>query len=138
MSELNTAYSVINDVLEAVIGLIDALNPYAKVKIGSLPANDGISVYVASGAPEATFMTKSSAYELSLTLNGKHYSQKVVSNTLNNIHEALTQALSYPKNEHFQITNIETITTPEYLSREENKQYLYGSSLRVKFYYKKG
>ena len=127
--------SVINDVLIAVIGMALDTNPYAAITIGALPADNGISAAIAVGAPDSTFLTKGMAYQFTMVLNGKHTSQQVVSDTLNDIHQALTQTMTYPRGDTFQITNIDTITTPEYLNREENKQYLYGSSLRVKFFY---
>lgn len=128
--------SVINSVLLAVIALAQEAQPYANIVIGALPAANGICCQVASGAPESTFLTKGMAFQISLVLNGKHSSQQVVSDALGDIHQALTQALEYPENEMFQITNIETIAAPSYIGREEDKQYLYGSSLRVRFFYK--
>jgi hypothetical protein len=130
--------SVINSVLLAVIGMAQATPRYAPITIGALPPDNGISCSIATGAPETTFLTKGMAYQFSLVMNAKHTSQQTASDTLNDIHQALTQATQYPATAEYQITSIETISTPSYLGREENKQYLYGSSLRVKFFYKKG
>lgn len=110
---------------------------YAPILIGALPADNGICCTIAGGWPEATFIDKGMSYELSLVLNGKHESQQVVSDTLNDIHQALTQTKTYPQTDAYQITNIETTASPSYIEREENKQYLYGSSLKVRFYYRK-
>lgn len=129
--------SVINDVLEAVRGLCNAVNPYATVLIGSLPADNGISLFVGSGAPSETYLDKGMSIELSCTLNAKHHNPQVASDALNDIHQALTQSKDYPETSAYQITDISTISTPSYIGREENKQYLYGSSLRVRFYFKK-
>ena len=129
--------SVINDVLEAVRGLCNAENPYATVLIGALPADNGISLFVGSGAPLETYMNKGISIELSCVLNAKHHNAKVASDTLNDLHQALTQATDYTETNTFQITDISTISVPSYIGREENKQYLYGSSLRVRFYMKK-
>lgn len=109
----------------------------APILIGALPADNGICCTIAGGWPEATFIDKGMSYELSLVLNGKHQSQQVVSDTLNDIHQALTQTKTYPQTDAYQITNIETTASPSYIEREENKQYLYGSSLKVRFYYRK-
>lgn len=110
---------------------------YAPILIGALPADNGICCTITGGWPEATFIDKGMSYELSLVLNGKHESQQVVSDTLNDIHQALTQTKTYPQTDAYQITNIETTASPSYIEREENKQYLYGSSLKVRFYYRK-
>lgn len=129
--------SVFSEVLAAVVGLAQATNPYATITIGALPADNGICMSYASGAPDSTFLDKGMAYQRSLVLNAKNTSQQVAQETLDAIHAALTQATSYPMAGSWQITNIETIAAPSYLSREQNSQWLYGSSLRVKFYYRK-
>lgn len=157
--------SVINDVLLAVIDMAESIYDeptgeaiqdstdtedhtepsegdtesglYAPILIGALPADNGICCTIAGGWPEATFIDKGMSYELSLVLNGKHESQQMVSDTLNDIHQALTQTKTYPQTDAYQITNIETTASPSYIEREENKQYLYGSSLKVRFYYRK-
>ena len=110
---------------------------YAPILIGALPADNGICCTIAGGWPEATFIDKGMSYELSLVLNGKHANQQTVADTLNDIHQALTQTKTYPQTDAYQITNIETTASPSYIEREENKQYLYGSSLKVRFYYRK-
>lgn len=130
--------SVINDVLLAVINKAQITGLYATIKIGALPADDGICCTIAGGYPEATFLTKGMSYDLDLVLNGKNASQQTVSDALNDIHQALTQTKVYPETAEYQINNIETTSSPSYIGREENKQYLYGSSLKVRFFYKKG
>ena len=125
--------SVPNDVLIAVIGMMPS--EYAPVTIGAMPADNGIACSIANGAPNSTFLNKGMEYQLNLVLNGKHHSQQIASDALNDIHQALTQTETYPATESYQITNIETISTPSYIGREENKQYLYGSSLNVKFFF---
>lgn len=129
--------SVINDVLEAVRGLCNAEHPFADVKIGSLPADDSISLFVGSGAPSETYLDKGMSIELSCVLNSKHQNPKIASDALNDLHQALTQAKDYPFTDAYQITDIATISVPSFIGREENKQYLYGSSLRVRFCMKK-
>lgn len=130
--------SVVNDVLTAVVNMINDLQPYSPVIIGSMPPDNGLSIAIASGAPDATFLTKSTAYSISVVFNGKHSNQQIVSDFLNNAHQALTQATAYPATDTYQITNIETIGAPNYIGREQNNQWLYGSSLAIKFYYLKG
>lgn len=143
--------SVINDVLLAVIGMAEEVlypteetpkkgetrDPFTVINIGALPADDKICMSISGGWPEHTFNDKGMEYELNLVLNGKHSSQQTVSNALNDIHQGLTQTKDYPQDTDYQITNIETTASPNYIGREENKQYLYGSSLKVRFYYRK-
>ena len=134
--------SVQNDIFEAVIELAEAaIAPPKKsgsvtpsILIGAMPAKNGIAMQISTGAPATTFINKGMPYEFTLVLNGKGASQKTVSDKLNAIHIALTQAKTYPSAAAYQITDIETVATPSYIGREEDKQYLYGSSLRVKAY----
>ena len=130
--------SVINDVLLAVMDMATETAPYANLVIGAMPADNTISFYITSGYPEATFLTKGFSYDLNLVINGKNANQQLVSDTLNDINQALTQTKNYPETETYQINNIDTTASPSYIGREENKQYLYGSSVKVRFFYKKG
>lgn len=126
--------SAFSEILAAVIGLAQDTNPYAAITVGALPADDGICMTYATGAPASTFLNKGMAYQRSLVLNAKNASQQAAQEALDAIHVALTQTKAYPRGEAWQITDIETIAAPSYLSREQNSQWLYGSSLRVKFF----
>lgn len=131
--------SVINEVLLAVIAMAQTDNLYANIKIGAMPESNGISMYVGAGAPENTFMDKGFEYEIRVTCNGKHSSAQTVSDALNDIHQRLTQSKDYPSANGWQITDINTNSTPSYIEVDNgNRQTLYGSVLGVKFYYKKG
>lgn len=126
--------SIYDSVLLAVIELAGTADTYAPIRIGSLPVDNGLSMAIATGSPIYS-MDKGARHELSIVLNGKHTDQATVSNTLGELHELLTTRTTYPTTaEGCQITNVETLTAPAYLDREDNSQWLYGSSLRVKFY----
>lgn len=124
----------INDIIDAVIELMEDTDPYATIVRGPLPPDNGIAVYMATGSPNATFCNKRIVYDFNLTLNGKHASQQTVSAALNAIHTALTTTKDYPDTDYWQICDIESVALPSYLNREQNNQYLYGSSLRVRAY----
>lgn len=127
--------SVYSDVLDAVAALAEQANPYAKIIIGPMPPNNGISIAWSSGSLN-TFMDKRAAVNMSAVLNCKHTDQQLAADTLGMLHTFLNMRKDYPVADNFQITNIATIGVPVYLGREENKQWLYGSSLEVKFYLK--
>lgn len=114
--------------------MAQATNPYSTIVIGSLPPNNGITMTLSTGSPQTTFVNKGIPYELSIVCNGKHTDAQVVSDALNGIHQALTQTKNYPSTDLYQITDIETVSAPNYIGREENNQILYGSILRVKAY----
>lgn len=127
--------SVYDDVLEAVAGLANQVNPYAKVTIGPLPPDSGIAIAWSAGNLN-TFLDKKAAVSMSAVLNAKHSDQRKAADALGNIHTALNRAKAYPQTDSFQITNIETIGAPAYLGREQNRQWLYGSSLEIRFFLK--
>lgn len=126
--------SMYTSVLQAVIAMAEEADLYSPILIGPLPADNGLSIAIAAGTPEYDF-DKGVRHELSLVLNGKHKNQMSVLDTLGMVHELLTKRLDYPITaKGCQITSIETISAPSYLGREDNAQWLYSSSLRVRFY----
>jgi hypothetical protein len=137
MDEIISTNSVINQVLLKTIELAQA-EVTQTIVIGALPADESISFAIGAGGADATFFPKSMSYELDIVVNGKSYDAEAISDALNTIHAKLTMATSYPSTNDWQITNISTISTPNYLTLEENGQFLYGSSIRVRFYFKKG
>ena len=117
--------------------MAEEVHPYADIRIGAMPADNGIGVEISTGSPNTTFMTKGMQYEFQMVLNGKNSDQELVFDTLNDIHQLLTQETVYPSTTDYQIMYIKTTATPNYIGRQENKQYLYGSALSVRFFYKK-
>ena len=108
---------------------------YASIMIGSLPAANGLCMQIGAGAPDATFFTRSMEYRLHLVCNAKHVQQETALDALDAIHRQLTQKTVYPRSDLFQITNISTDGAPSCLGRDPDGQWLYGSSLTVRFFY---
>ena len=125
--------SVYTDVLNAIVGMTTDLGLYSSVIIGPMPTDNGIAIAWANGTLN-TFMNKNADVEMSAVLNAKNTSQQVALDALGTIHTALNMTKTYPSADNFQITNMETSSAAAYLGREENSQYLYGSSRRVKFF----
>ena len=130
------ASSVIDQVLEAVIELMNDLNPFAAVTRGALPTGYGLTCEIAPSSPSATHMDKNTVINLDVTMNGKHANLMTLSDTMNNIHSALTRAKSYPSAERWQIVDILNNTLPQVIGREQNNEWLMASSLNVKFYWR--
>lgn len=128
--------SVINEVLEAVIGLMNATNPFATVTRGALPTGEGLVCEIGPTIPEEVYLDKNSYIPLDVTLNGKHKNLKTVTDAMNGIHSALTRARSYPASERWQIVDIENQNLPQLIGREENNDWLLASALTVNFYWK--
>ena len=128
--------SAINGVMEAVIQMINDLHPFAAVTRGALPTGYGLTCEVGPTTPLAVHMDKNSVIPLDVTLNGKHPDLRVLSDTMNDIHSALTRARSYPSGEGWQIVDIRNDTLPQIIGREGNNEWLMASSLSVTFYWR--
>ena len=107
-----------------------------QIVFGALPPDDGISVMLENGASESTFLDKGQRYHISVSVNAKSTDQLTALDWLGKIHETLTLTKDYPSGTNWQISNIETTGLPMFLDREQNSQYLYGSSVRIDFYMK--
>lgn len=128
--------SVINQVVEAVIGLMNAVNPFATVTRGALPTGVGLTCEVGPSTPLEVYLDKYSYIPLDVTMNGKHGNLKTLSDAMNDIHAALTRAVSYPSGDSWEIVDIVNYTLPQVIGRENNNEWLMASSLSVKFYWK--
>lgn len=129
-----TASSAVNQVVEAVIGLINTTNPFAAATRGALPTGNGITCEVGPSSPSEMHMDKNTVIPLDVTLNGKHSDLMTLSDTFNNIHYALTRAREYPEGAAWQIVDIQDATLPQIIGREANNDWLMASSLSVKIY----
>ena len=130
------ADSVINQVVEAVIGLMNATSPFASVTRGALPTGVGITCEVGPSTPSEVYLSKDCYVPLDVTINGKHPNLKTLGDALNKIHSALTRATSYPESDRWQIVDISTYTLPQIVDRESNNEWLMASALSVKFYWR--
>lgn len=128
--------SVINEVIEAVIGLMNATEPFAAVTRGALPTGVGITCEMGPSTPREVYLDKNSYIPLDLAINGKHPNLQTLSDALNTIHSALTRAMSYPSGESWEIVDISNYTLPQIIGREQNNEWLMASALSVKFYRK--
>ena len=139
--------SVINQVVEAVMDLIDALGLFATTTRGAMTTGPSIAVEVGPSGPEAVFMDKNSYVPLDITINAKHENLQTLSDDMNKIHSSLTRATSYPEDapvdptdttytSKWEIVDIVNGTLPQVIGREENDEWMMASSLIVKFYWK--
>ena len=128
--------STINDVLNDVIDLAEQTIPYQKIIIGNTPPTNGISMFISSGSPTLTDLEKGMIVSLHVMCNAKHRNQEEAFDALSDIHKHLTKKTSYPNETDYQITNISTVSYPNLLLREENGEYVFGSTLNVEFYWR--
>ena len=120
-----------NEVLQAVI---DMARDAAGVSIvtGSMPPDNGIAMTGSAGS-FPVFLDMGSNESMNIVCNGKNNNQLAVIQQLDAIHAALTRRKDFPSNQAWQIYAIETTASPRLIGREQNSQWLYGSSLAVKF-----
>lgn len=123
------------NVLTALQQMIGALVTYPVV-IGSIPPVNGFAVSFVGGAPAETFRTLNKTIPLPVLFNGKGEDQQDIANQMNAVHEALTTAKNLPFSDDWQIYAITTTSYPNLIGREENKNWVYGSSFSIDYYSK--
>ena len=123
---------IINEAIESVMDLIDALDLFAPIYRGALGTGDGLCCEVGPSSPDTVFLDKNQYIPLDLTINGKHENLQTLSEALNAIHEALTMRTSYPSGDTWKIVDISTMTEPQKIGREDGGQWLMASALYVK------
>lgn len=104
----------------------------------ALPAEESIAMDVGPGGPERILLNRSTLESVSVVINGKSRDMQKVRGELDAIHRALTRAAKYASNDDYQIYSVETTSAPRYAGREPGDQWLFVSSVTVKFYDKEG
>lgn len=120
-----------DEVMQAVIDMAEAAAG-SPVVLGSLPPDNGLAM-TGSAGQSPTFLDIGSNETMNVVCNGKNVDQQAVVSTLNAIHASLTRRKDFPHSNTWQIYAIETTASPRLIGREQNSQWLYGSSLLVKF-----
>ncbi len=125
------------EIIESVQEMVQSITG-KRVVIGSVPPLDGYAVSMAGGSPIGTFRPLTTYESFPVLFNGKGEDLHTVMADMERAHHALTTSKSLPFTEDWQIYAIETTAAPSVIGREENRNWVLGSSLRVKFYNKKG
>lgn len=129
--------SIINDAVESVMDLIDALDLFSPITRGALGTSNDLVCEISPSSPDEIFLDKNKIIPLDLAINGKNADLEKLSNGLNLIHESLTMAKSYPFGDGWKIVDVLTITEPQIIGREENNSWLMASALMIKIETKK-
>lgn len=128
--------SILNNAVEAVMDMIDAMDNFAPITRGALGIGNSLSCEIAPSIPESVFMDKNQYIPLTLALNGKHNDLQILSDTLNNIVDTLSRSKSYTGGNGWEIVDIESGNLPRVIGREDNNQWLMACDLIVKIYRK--
>ena len=120
-----------DEVLQTVINMAE-MAVGVPIVTGSLPPDNGIAMTGGSSS-SPIFLDIGSNETMNVVCNGKNTDQQAVINQLDTIHKVLTRRKDYPTGTGWQVYAIETVSSPRLLGREQNSQWVYGSSLTVKF-----
>ena len=124
--------SILNQAVDAVIVLIDALSLFSTITRGALGTGNSLSCEIGPTTPSGIWLDKNQFIPVDLTINGKHDNLRTLSDAMNTIHESLTMAVSYPSGDKWEIVDIMTMTEPQVIGREENNSWIMASALTVK------
>lgn len=124
--------SIINQAIEAVMDLIDALSLFSPITRGTLSTGNSLSCEIGPTSPETVWLDKNQYIPIDLTINGKHENLQTLSDSMNLIHEHLTMMRSYPTGSKWQITDIATLTEPQVIGREQDNKWMMASALSVR------
>ena len=124
--------TILNQAVEAVMDLIDGLSLFSTIRRGALGTDDGLCCEIGPTSPAEVYLDKHKYIPVDLTINGKNTNLQTLSEALNKIHENLTMLTSYPTGDTWHIVDIETMTDPQIVDREEGRHWLMASSLLVK------
>lgn len=131
--------SFYSDLIDNIAALAETTEPYANIVYGSDPPINGICMTPTGVGPSQTHLNKGMIYELPVVLNGKNADQQLLLDDLTKIHVELTRRTSYSDISTMacQVVDIATTALPSIVGREQNKQWICGSSFTVKFYWRK-
>lgn len=124
--------SILNQAIESVMDLIDALGLYANISRGALGTGNGICCEMGPTSHDTIWLDKNRYIPIDLTINGKHENLQTLSDALNTIHENLTMMRSYPSGNNWMITDIATMTEPQIIGRESDNKWIMASALTVR------
>ena len=125
-----TSTSILNQVVEAVIALINALSLFATIRRGAMGTGNCLTCEIGPSTPFTVWLDKNQYIPVDITINGKHDNLQTLSDAMNTIHESLTMMLDYPTGDKWQITDIATMTEPQIIGRESN-DWMMASALTV-------
>ena len=124
--------SILNQAIESVMDLIDALSLFAPITRGALSAGNSLSCEIGPTSPETVWFDKNQYIPIDLTINGKHENLQTLSDSMNLIHQTLTMMTEYPSGAYWQIVDITTLTLPQVIGREQDNRWMMASALNVK------
>ena len=130
------ATSVLNNAVEAVMDMIDALGLFSNITRGAFGIGNSICCEIAPSMPQSVFYDKNSYIPLVLAINGKHNDLQTLSDAMNAIIDDLTRRTEYTSGDGWEIVDITSGNLPRVIGREENNLWLMACDLVMKIYRK--
>ena len=124
--------SILNQAVEAVMDMIDALGLFSLITRGALGTGNGLTCEIGPTSPESVWLDKNQYIPVDLTINGRHENLQTLSDAMNRIHEGLTMQTTYPHGDKWEIVDITTMTEPQMVGREDSNEWMMASALLVK------
>lgn len=124
--------SILNQAIEAVMDLIDALGLFSLITRGALGTGDGLACEMGPTSVETVWLDKNQYIPVDLTINGRNSNLQTLSDAMNAIHESLTMMTSYPYGNGWEVVDITTLTEPQVIGREDSNEWMMASALLVK------
>ena len=131
-----TSTSALNNAVESVMDMIDALGLFAKITRGALGIGNSLSCEISPTVPEEVYLSKDLYIPLTLAINGKHDDLRVLSDSLNTIMDTLSMKKEYTSGNGWQIVDITNGNMPRIIGREDNNSWLMACDIIVKIYRK--
>lgn len=130
--------NAISEMIENLADLAETTSPYASIVFGSDPPLNGICMIQNGGYSPEKHLGNGKMFSVPVLLNGKHADQETVLDALTAIHVAVTQHINYSdiSTDDIQVVDVSTTAAPSVVGREQNKQWLVGSSFAVYFYWR--
>ena len=112
--------------------------PGVTIVFGSNPPENGICMLRNGGYTPEVHMDKNAMYSVPVLLNGKNVNLQTVLDRLTAVHAALTKHANYSdvSTDAVQVVAITTTAAPSVIGREQNNQWICGSSFDVYFYWR--
>lgn len=130
--------SFIGDLMDKIVTAAETTGPYANIVFGSDPPLNGICMIQNGGYMPEQHLDRNAMFSLPVLLNGKHQNQQTVLDALTAIHAVLVKRDDYNdvSTDDVQVVNITTTAAPSVIGREQNNQWIIGSSFDVYFYWR--
>lgn len=122
---------IYDDVFNAVVDMAETA--VSGITVGSEPPAGGVAMAIGPTSTDSTFLNKGFIKVMPVLCNGKYSSAETCVQNIGSIHRALTKTIDYPSSDTYQIINIDVSSGPNIIGREANSNWIYGSTLSVRY-----